>query len=84
VARVRAPWDSFNVAGHVGDEAAAVAANRAQLVSRLALPSEPGWLNQVHGNEVVDLDAVKLPTGRPPGRPSPATRRSPARHAASA
>jgi len=51
-----APWDSFNVAGHVGDEAAAVSANRAQLVSRLALPSEPGWLNQVHGSEVVDLD----------------------------
>jgi YfiH family protein len=59
----RAPWDSFNVAGHVGDAAAAVAANRAQLVSRLALPSEPAWLNQVHGSEVVDLDSRQMTDG---------------------
>ena len=53
----RAPWDSFNVAGHVGDAAEAVAANRAQLLSQLALPSDPAWLNQVHGSKVVDLDS---------------------------
>ncbi len=35
----------------------AVAANRARLLSKLALPSDPSWLNQVHGSEVIDLDA---------------------------
>ena len=58
-----APWDSFNVAGHVGDAASAVAANRAHLLSRLALPSEPAWLNQVHGSEVVDLDSGQVSGG---------------------
>jgi YfiH family protein len=59
-----APWDSFNVAAHVGDAAEAVAANRARLRERLQLPGEPAWLNQVHGAEVVDLDAA--PTSAAP------------------
>ena len=45
-----APWDSFNLATHVGDEPAHVAANRARLATLLALPAEPAWLNQVHGS----------------------------------
>jgi len=57
----RAPWDSFNVAKHVGDDPAAVAANRAQLLSKLSLPSDPAWLNQVHGSDVIDLDASQAP-----------------------
>ncbi|MFA5082940.1 MAG: laccase domain-containing protein, partial [Hydrogenophilaceae bacterium] len=48
----RPPWDSMNPAGHVGDDPAAVAANRALL--RAELPAEPLWLNQVHGVEVAD------------------------------
>jgi YfiH family protein len=52
-----APWDSFNLAAHVGDAPADVAANRACLRSLLALPAEPCWLNQVHGVAVADLDA---------------------------
>jgi YfiH family protein len=52
-----APWDSFNVATHVGDVAEDVAANRARLATLLALPSDPAWLNQVHGTAVADLDA---------------------------
>ena len=52
-----APWDSFNVATHVGDAAKDVTANRAQLATQLGLPSEPGWLNQVHGTAVADLDS---------------------------
>ncbi|AXS80213.1 peptidoglycan editing factor PgeF [Dechloromonas sp. HYN0024] len=48
----RAPWDSFNLGDHVGDDPAAVAANRATLRARL--PAEPLWLSQVHGNVVVD------------------------------
>lgn len=50
----KAPWASFNVGDHVGDDATAVAANRALLVSRL--PAEPLWLTQVHGIAAVDAD----------------------------
>ncbi len=52
-----APWDSFNLATHVGDEPAHVAANRARLRDLLKLDVEPAWLNQVHGIEVANLDA---------------------------
>ncbi len=48
------PYASLNLATHVGDEPAAVAENRARLRSELALPSEPAWLNQVHGTAVAD------------------------------
>lgn len=50
----RAPFDSFNLAMHVGDEPDAVRANRARLRAALTLPSEPWWLKQVHGIDVVD------------------------------
>jgi YfiH family protein len=53
-----APWDSFNVGAHVGDEPAAVAANRERLRSLLNLKAEPAWLNQVHGIAVANLDRV--------------------------
>ncbi|MCE9788299.1 peptidoglycan editing factor PgeF [Shewanella chilikensis] len=49
------PFDSLNLGLHVGDISASVQANRALLAKRLALPSEPAWLEQVHGTEVVDL-----------------------------
>ena len=52
------PFDSLNVGAHVGDEAAAVAENRRRVRTRLALPEEPAWLEQVHGVEVVDLDGA--------------------------
>lgn len=48
------PWRGFNLAGHVGDDAGAVAANRAELLSRTGL-ARVQWLNQVHGTEVVEL-----------------------------
>ena len=47
-----APWDSFNLGAHVGDDPQAVAANRALL--RRELPAEPVWLTQVHGTRCVD------------------------------
>ncbi len=40
----------FNLATHVGDDAIAVAGNRAAL--RRVLPADPCWLNQVHGTAV--------------------------------
>ncbi|OIQ82221.1 laccase domain protein YfiH [mine drainage metagenome] len=54
-----APYDSLNLGDHVGDAPAAVAANRALVLDALR---EEGlqriaWLEQVHGSEVVDLDA---------------------------
>jgi polyphenol oxidase len=48
-----APFDSFNLATHVGDEPEAVAGNRERL--RGFLPGEPVWLEQVHGCEAVGL-----------------------------
>src|SRR6185369_5502972 len=51
-----APWDSFNLGDHVGDEPARVAANRAAL--RAQLPAEPCWLQQVHGIVAVDAAAT--------------------------
>ncbi len=49
----RSPFDSFNLATHVGDDPVAVAQNRALLRQRL--PAEPLWLNQVHGVVVADV-----------------------------
>ena len=46
------PYNSLNLGSHVQDNPLTVAQNR-QLLSRY-LPSEPVWLNQVHGVEVVD------------------------------
>src|SRR5262249_45143843 len=45
----RGPYGSLNLATHVGDDAAAVRANRARMRAAPALPSEPAWLEQVHG-----------------------------------
>lgn len=45
------PYDSLNLGSHVGDDALTVAANR-QLLNR-HVPSEPVWLEQVHGTQVV-------------------------------
>ncbi|MDD2892779.1 MAG: peptidoglycan editing factor PgeF [Halothiobacillaceae bacterium] len=47
-----APYASLNLATHVGDDPAHVQANRQKLRTVLALPSEPRWLEQVHGIEV--------------------------------
>jgi len=50
----RAPYASLNLGSHVGDDGAAVAANRARLAPALAGAGEPYWLEQVHGTRVVD------------------------------
>jgi hypothetical protein len=48
------PYDSLNLGDHVGDAPLAVERNRI-LLNRL-LPSEPVWLNQMHGTVVADAD----------------------------
>jgi YfiH family protein len=50
------PFASFNLGIRAGDNANAVAANRARL--RASLPADPKWLRQVHGNVVVDAEAL--------------------------
>lgn len=47
-----APYDSWNLGDHVGDDPVCVAANRARLRSVLGLVREPAWLCQSHGAEV--------------------------------
>ena len=53
-----APYDSLNVGAHVADDAAAVSENRRRVRAALLLPSEPVWLNQVHGAQVLELSAA--------------------------
>jgi len=52
------PFDSLNLGAHVGDEAQAVAENRRRVRTQLRLPEEPAWMEQVHGIDVLDLDAL--------------------------
>ncbi|MBK1683134.1 peptidoglycan editing factor PgeF [Rhodoferax fermentans] len=51
-----APYDSLNLGDHVGDDPAQVAANRAIL--QQAIGAQPVFLTQVHGTEVLRLDAT--------------------------
>jgi YfiH family protein len=46
-------YASFNLGDHVGDDPAAVAANRARLREQYGIP-EPSWLKQVHGTDVIE------------------------------
>ncbi len=49
----RAPYNSFNLGTHVGDDADAVAQNRARLADAIGVPG-PNlvWMEQVHGRGV--------------------------------
>ena len=52
-----APYDSFNLGTHVGDDTADVAANRARLAQVLGLPEERFvWMEQLHTNTVTLID----------------------------
>jgi polyphenol oxidase len=53
-----APYDALNLGDHVGDEMAAVAANRAAYTR--ALGAKPVYLKQVHGWDVADLTLQTL------------------------
>jgi hypothetical protein len=68
------PYDSFNLGGHVGDDPAAVAANRERLARGIGVPAASlVWMTQVHGtgvaviedaeeNPVADVDALVTAT----------------------
>ncbi|MCX7194276.1 MAG: peptidoglycan editing factor PgeF [Proteobacteria bacterium] len=49
-----APYASLNLGDHVGDAPVTVARNR--MLLNMILPSEPVWLEQVHGIAVADAD----------------------------
>lgn len=56
----RAPFDTFNLGNRYaadGDDPATVEANRAALVALAGLPATPHWLRQVHGTDVVRVEA---------------------------
>ena len=50
------PFDTFNLGDHVGDDPAAVAANRARLAAAIGLADRVVWMNQVHGDRVEVVD----------------------------
>lgn len=49
-----APFDAFNLGLHVGDDPAHVNANRDLLSQALPIQQPLQWLEQVHGNQIVD------------------------------
>ncbi|MBS0359148.1 MAG: peptidoglycan editing factor PgeF [Proteobacteria bacterium] len=46
-------YESLNLGDHVDDDPKIVQANREKLKTFLKLPSDPLWMNQVHGNRVI-------------------------------
>ena len=51
------PYATFNLGDHVGDDPAAVAANRKRLASAIGVATVTViWMNQVHGDRVVRVD----------------------------
>lgn len=57
------PFDTFNLGDHVGDDPAAVAANRKRLSGAIGLGDDGiVWMNQVHSDHVVAVDEA---TDRP-------------------
>src|ERR1700733_12422202 len=47
------PFDTFNLGDHVGDDPAAVAANRIRLAAAIGLGADRVvWMNQVHGDHI--------------------------------
>ncbi|WP_233488813.1 peptidoglycan editing factor PgeF [Blastococcus sp. TF02-09] len=55
--RSRAPYDSFNLGDHVGDDPGDVAANRARVARELGVGEDRlVWMNQVHGSTVAVVD----------------------------
>ncbi|EHM50665.1 MAG: polyphenol oxidase [Yokenella regensburgei] len=49
------PYDSLNLGAHCGDNLEHVDENRKRLFAAGALPSNPVWLEQVHGKDVLRL-----------------------------
>lgn len=50
-------YTSWNMGTHVSDDPAVVESNRKKLIEQLALQKSPQWLEQVHGNKIVESQA---------------------------
>ena len=50
-------FKDFNLALHIGDESAAVSANRELLKKHYKLPSSPKWIHQTHSSVCIRLDS---------------------------
>ncbi|MGK5548284.1 peptidoglycan editing factor PgeF [Streptomyces sp. URMC 127] len=62
-----APFDELNLGGAVGDDPAAVRANRERAAKSLGLdPADVVWMNQVHGREVAVVDGPWATAEVPP------------------
>jgi polyphenol oxidase len=56
----KAPYESFNLGDHVGDDLRAVQANRARLAEGIGLtPDRLVWMEQVHGRTVATVDGPR-------------------------
>jgi len=53
---------SLNLAQHVSDKVVHVLANRELIKNKLSLPSDPVWLQQTHGTQVVCADTINEET----------------------
>src|SRR5271155_5810034 len=54
------PFDTFNLGDHVGDDPAAVAANRIRLAAAIGLvPNRVVWMNQVHSDHIEVVDGPR-------------------------
>ncbi|MFI8432391.1 peptidoglycan editing factor PgeF [Streptomyces sp. NPDC079020] len=63
-----APYEQLNLGGAVGDDPAAVRANRSRAARHLGLdPARVVWMNQVHGRDVAVVDG---PWGEAPDIPA--------------
>lgn len=49
----RQPYETLNLATHVGDHLDDVMTNRQRIQAQLSIPSAPFWLNQQHTNKVI-------------------------------
>ncbi len=59
------PFDTFNLGDHVGDDPAAVAANRKRLGTAIGLGADRVvWMNQVHSDHVEVVDGPRAHPAR--------------------
>lgn len=55
------PYESFNLADHVGDDPESIAANRERLATELGLPADHViWMEQVHGRTTAVVDSPRV------------------------
>ena len=60
------PYDSFNLAMHIGEDQEITAANRRMLRQQLQLPAEPLWCQQMHACQLVVAEPALTTAPLPP------------------